>query len=91
MQHAVADTATSLCPHQQCEDCDSLEISVMPERDANFASFAKLGIDDDVVWIENTVVENHQPFTLLARAGSPIQRFLRRAETPVRRADLLLQ
>lgn len=91
MQDVEADVENFLCPHQDCEDCESLSIATSPERDANLVSFAKLGLDDDVVWLETNPADIDRRLPSLARAGPPFQNPLRRAETPVRRADLLLE
>lgn len=91
MLGGAAQADGPLCPHQQCEDCESLALAVAPERDASLASFAKLGLDGDVVWIETTAFDIPQPLPRLAHAGPPFRRSFWRAETPVRRADLLLE
>jgi hypothetical protein len=66
-----------------------LDVAATPEQIANLANFSKLGLDDDVVWIE-TAAYVHPPPPMLVHAPS-LQRLSRRAETPVRRADLLLE
>lgn len=91
MQDDAAGADKSLCPHQECENCTSLDIAATVERDASSVSFAKLGFDDDVVWLETAMADIHLPLSLLARAGPPFEKSFRRAETPVRRADLLLE
>jgi len=90
MEGGAADVENPLCLHQECEDCESLSIGAFPERDANLAGFAKSGLDDDVVWIEANAANFPRPLPLLAVAGPPLRNLFRRAETPVRRADLLL-
>jgi hypothetical protein len=91
MQAGAADVGNSLCPHQECEDCKSPVVAATPERDASVAGCAKLGPDDDVVWIETAADNVPLSLPLLARAGPALQSPHRRAETPVRRADLLLE
>ena len=90
--HDDTDNADNLiCPHQACEDCKLLEVAATPERDVSSASIAKPTLDDDVVWIETTAFDIRKTPILLARAGPPSQRPSWRAETPVRRSDLLLE
>jgi hypothetical protein len=91
MQDGAAEVDNPLCPHQECDDCESLALAVTPERDGNSVGFAKPGLEDDLVWIDAATADIHRPLPLLARVGPPHKRDLRRAETPVRRADLLLE
>ena len=86
-----ADTGDNLCPHQACEGCEVLEYAATPERDANLIISAKLGFEDDAVWIDVTDVDIAPRFPLLAKTKHPIASPLRRADTPVRRADYLLE
>ena len=87
----VADSGDDLCPHQDCEDCKVLKFAATPERDINLISFAKLGFEDDAVWIDVTAVDIAPRLPLMAKTKQPIENPLRRADTPVRRADYLLE
>jgi len=89
--HAPHQVESPPCTHEACENCESLSIASSPERDASLASFARLGLDDDVVWTEANAAVIRRPSLILARAGPPLRRPSRWADTPVRRADLLLE
>ena len=90
-QNGETDTELSLCPHQECEDCEKLDVNAKPERDVTLTGFSKPPVDDDIVWIEAASLDIRKPLLLVARAGPPCQRLCWQAETPVRRADLLLE
>lgn len=90
MQGGDVGLDSALCPHQECEDCESLSVASFSDRDANLASFVNFG-PDDVLWTESNEPDTNQPRFLMARAGPLSPTLFRRAETPVRRADLLLE
>ncbi len=93
--HQMSDTGSqpdnALCSHEDCDNCQSLDVAVTPDRDASLTSYTKLGVDDDVVWVESSLPRIHPPEILLASIGPPTQRQFLSAETPVLRADLLLE
>jgi hypothetical protein len=87
----AADTGNSLCPHQACEGCEVLEYAATPERDVNLISFANLGFADDIVWVDVTDFDIAPRLPFVTKTTLTFQNPLRRAETPVRRADYLLE
>jgi hypothetical protein len=89
VQDATPQTDGSGCPHQECDDCE-LTLAATPATEADLASFAKLGFDDDLVWTETTAVDRHPP-GLFARTQPPLHRPSWAADSPIRRADLLLE
>ena len=92
-ENGETDAELLLCPHQECEDCEKLDVTAKPERDVTLTGFSKPQpqVDDDIVWVEATLPEIRKPLPLVARAG-PAQYLLSlQAESPVRRADLLLE
>jgi hypothetical protein len=92
MQDTGAEPDSTLCAHEDCEDCLSIDVSATPEKDTILARSIKLGVDgNDFLWIEVTAPEIPQPTLVLASAGPPYQKPLTRTETPVLRADLLLE
>lgn len=92
MQDELADGLSTVCPHQECDDCESNAMGAMPDRDGPLARVAKVEFfDDDVVWIEGEEIDIHTAPPLLARASPPLRRSLRFAESPVHRADVLLE
>ncbi len=86
----VTTDGDSLCSNQDCEDCTATVLGASPEQDGNLALLVKTGLDD-VVWIASHSPALRPAPLLLARASPPPLRPLRASETPVRRADLLLQ
>ena len=86
----VTTDGDSLCSHQDCEDCTATVLGASPEQDGYLALLVKAGLDD-VVWIASHSLALRPAPSLLARTSPPPLRPLRASETPVRRADLLLQ
>ena len=91
-QNGETDTELPLlCPHQECEDCEKLDVTAAPERDLTLTGFSKPPVDDDIVWIEVRSPDIRKPSPLVARAGPSRHLLSLQAESPVRRADLLLE
>ena len=80
----------ALCPHADCDDCDSLA-ETSSDREAKTGSFSKRDLDHDVVWIDLATVDDRLHVPNLARAGPTLPGPLRQTDTPVRRSDILLQ
>ena len=90
-QNHETETELSLCPHQECEDCEKLDVTATPERDVTLTGYSKTPVDDDIVWIEAPSLDIRKPLPLVARAGPSPHLLSLHAESPVRRADLLLE
>ena len=91
MQDSQEAPENALCPHEDCEDCDTLVFGAKPDRDAKTNSFSKFNPDDDIVWLELAASNHPLDDFSLARAGPVGHSPPRLAETPVSRADILLQ
>ena len=90
-QMSPSNSDAPVCPHQDCEDCESIVTTVPTDRDANVGSrLVESEVDDDA-WIAVEHLDLGLSPKSLTQTGPPLYLALLVVETPITRRDLLLE